>query len=118
MTSTAYLSAVAARRSYYMISPKSPIDESKIKAIVDDAVKHTPSPYNIQSGRALLLLDEANQHAWQVVKTKLLDWLPKDNEEMANTHSKKIAAFSAGYGTVLLFEDQDTIDAANKKWPM
>lgn len=86
---------------------------------MDDAVKYTPSPYNSQSGRAVLLLGEAHQHAWEVVKTRLLDWLPKENsEEMAKMHSTRIAGFSAGYGTVLFFEDQETIDASNKKQPM
>lgn len=118
MPATHYLSAVAARRSFYQISSQSPpIDFNAIKNIVEEAVKYTPSPYNSQTGRAVLVSGEAHKATWSLIKTHILEWLPKGDAAAAKTHSDRIDGFAAGYGTVLFFEDQDVIADLNSKAP-
>ena len=116
-SSKAFLSAVAARRSYYKISNKSLIDRNAIKDIIDQAVKYTPSAFNSQGGRVVLVLDEAHSQLWHMVKHHLLNWVPKGDAVQAKTFSDKVMSFVEGYGTVLFFEDQDTIAASYERSP-
>jgi predicted oxidoreductase (fatty acid repression mutant protein) len=117
MTSKAFMNLVKARRSYYNISAKSLVDRSAIKEIVDQAVLHTPTSYNVQGGRVVLFYDEAHSQLWDVVREHTLAWLPKDNEEMIKMQSGKLDGYSAGYGTVVFLEDEDTIAASRKRAP-
>ncbi|MGO4375972.1 nitroreductase family protein, partial [Paenibacillus sp. MCAF20] len=55
-TSAAFMEAVKHRRSIYGISKQSDISDEKIAQIVQDAIKHTPSAFNSQSARIVLLL--------------------------------------------------------------
>ena len=48
--------ALQHRRSYYELTPESPIDDAQIEEIVRFAVKHIPSAFNSQSARLVLLL--------------------------------------------------------------
>lgn len=117
MSSRAFLELVKARRSYYNISAKSLVERSTIKEIIDQAVLYTPSSYNVQGGRVVLVYDDAHKHLWGIVREHLLAWLPKDNEEMIKIQSNKLDGYSAGYGTVLFLEDEDTIEASKKRSP-
>ena len=56
--STSFNEAVKARRSIYALSASSPISDAAITTIVNEAVKHSPSSFNSQSSRAILLLGE------------------------------------------------------------
>lgn len=56
-----------ARRSYYKLSAKSPISDDQLLWIVGEAVKHTPTAFNSQSGRAVLVLGDRHQELWDVV---------------------------------------------------
>ena len=50
-----FLSALKARRTCYRIGSGSPIDDSRISGLVKEAVSVTPSAFNMQSSRAVLL---------------------------------------------------------------
>jgi predicted oxidoreductase (fatty acid repression mutant protein) len=116
MSSKAFLDLVKARRSYYNILPRSLIEPSAIKNIIDQAVLHTPSTYNTQGGRVVLLLGEAHRQAWSVVREHTMAWL-QGNEEMIKMHSAKIDGYANGYGTVMFLEDEETIEASYKRSP-
>lgn len=59
--SASFQEAVKARRSIYALSASSPISDSAISECVHSAVKHSPTSFNSQSSRAVLLLGE--EHA-------------------------------------------------------
>ena len=54
------LNSIRERRSIYSIAKKSPISDERIRELVSLAVMHTPSAFNMQSQRAVLLL--GNHH--------------------------------------------------------
>ena len=53
-----FYGAVKARRSVYGISKDPVIPDKRIIEIVEEAIKHSPSAFNSQSGRAVVLLGE------------------------------------------------------------
>ncbi len=103
-----FYSALKNRRSIYTISNESPISDERIAEIVQTAVKHTPSSFNSQSGRTVLLLGENHRKLWDIVKEALRKVVPEGS--FSQTEDKINSCFAAGYGTVLFFEDQDVIE--------
>jgi Predicted oxidoreductase related to nitroreductase len=99
--------ALVQRRSYYEIDAKSPAGEKEIEEIVDFAVLHTPSAFNSQSARVVLLFREHHKRLWEIVREALRPLVPP--EKFGPTDAK-IDAFAAGYGTILFYEDQATIE--------
>lgn len=107
------LSSIQERRSMYAISKKSPISEEKIEELVSNAVKHTPSAYNMQSQRAVLLLGREHDRFWNFVKARLKNML---SEDRYGKTEEKLNKFQKGYGTVLFFDDTETTDRFGKEY--
>lgn len=102
------------RRSYYGIGKSASISDEEIEEIVRHAVMHTPSAFNSQSGRVLLLLGKEHDKLWDITKETLKAIIPP--EKFAPT-DEKINSFKSGYGTVLYFEDQDTVRNLEQSFP-
>jgi hypothetical protein len=101
MSSAAFFDAVRARRTIYALKAESPIPDSKIVEIIQETVKHTPSSFNSQTARAVVLLKEEHKKLWDIVKETLRAIVPA---EAFPATEKKIDGFKAAYGTVLWFE--------------
>ncbi len=109
-----FYDAVKNRRTYYSISKKSPVADERIHEIVEQAVKHCPSAFNSQSGRAVLLFGAESDAFWGLVKESLRKIVPA--EKFAPTE-EKINGFAAGYGTVLFFEDERPVKGLQESFP-
>ncbi len=109
-----FFEAVKNRRTYYSISKKSPVSDERIREIVEQAVKHCPSAFNSQSGRAVLLFGAESDAFWGLVKESLRKIVPA--EKFAPTE-EKIDGFAAGYGTVLFFEDERPVKQLQESFP-
>lgn len=109
-----FFAAVKDRRTYYGISKASPVSDDRIKEIVRFAVKHVPSAFNSQSGRAVLLLGKSSDEFWSMVKESLRKIVPAD--KFAPTE-EKINGFGSGYGTVLFFEDSRPVNNLQEQFP-
>lgn len=69
--SNAFLQAIKVRRSIYAIGSHLPISEEKITEIVTTAVKQSPSSFNSQSSRAVILFGAQHKKLWDIVKHQL-----------------------------------------------
>jgi len=107
--SDAFLEAIRTRRTIYTLEKSSPISDDKIEAIVKDAIKHVPSSFNSQTTRALVLLHGSHTKLWSTIAHDTLKAIVPADAFSAT--EQKLNAFSAGYGSVLFFED----DAGVKK---
>lgn len=107
--------AVKNRRSIYQITNISPISDTEIEEIVNFAVTHVPSSFNSQSTRVVLLLGEQHKKLWEITKNILKEIVPPEN--FPATESKIDTSFAAGYGTILFFEDQETVENLQKSFP-
>ncbi|MDF2568290.1 MAG: nitroreductase [Oscillospiraceae bacterium] len=112
----AFWEAVKDRRSIYGFSNEQVVPQERIEEIVKDAIKHTPSPFNSQSTRIVLLFGEQSNKLWQFT----LDALRKvtDEKQFGETEKKINGAFASGYGTVLFFEDQTVVNHLVNSFPL
>ncbi|KAJ7627009.1 nitroreductase-like oxidoreductase [Roridomyces roridus] len=112
--SDAYLAALATRRTHHAITNASSIPDEKLEVIIKQAVIHTPTAFNTQSGRAVLVTGAANTKLWNLISESALKGLEGEAKEIAIA---KLTAFGGGYGSVMFFEDQAVIDEIAAKIP-
>ncbi len=109
-----FLEFVKERRSVYAISNEKIVPENRVRQILEQALLHAPSSFNSQTARLVLLLDKQHIRFWELVAQQLKPLVPEKNFEATQT---KLAGFSAGYGTVLFFEEQQTIENLQQQFP-
>ena len=109
-----FLDLIKARRSRYDLTNKSTLPKDELVKLVQEAVKHTPSPFNSQSTRVLLLCAARHKQFWDIVKHELHQIVPP--EKFAPTE-EKLAAFSAAHGTILFFEDWSVVEGLQAQFP-
>lgn len=115
-TSQDVMEAAMVRRSHYALSDASSISDERIIEIVKEAVKHTPSAFNTQSNRAVVLFGQANKKVWKIVEDIFVPTSGKD-EAALKTNRDKVLGYAGGYGTVLFFADTAVVDGIVKKMP-
>jgi len=108
-----FYEAVSGRRSVYGISKEMVVSDEKIKEVIEYAVKHTPSAFNSQSARVVLLLEKHHDKLWDITKETLKKIVPED--QFSSTE-EKINSFGGGYGTVLFFEDMSIIESLQEQF--
>ncbi|EHY57639.1 putative nitroreductase [Exophiala dermatitidis] len=111
--SDAFLEAVKTRRSNYTLSSETTIPDSKVVEIVQTAIKHAPSTYNVQSARAVVLFGESHHKFWDIA-TSHISALPMD-ENAKKYLTSRLSGFRGAHGTVLFFEDQAALDTLGTK---
>ncbi|HCI76765.1 MULTISPECIES: nitroreductase family protein [Psychrobacter] len=95
------------RRSIYALSNQLPVSNDEIVKLVEHAVLHTPSAFNSQSTRIVVLFGEDHEKLWDITE-ETLKVIVGDDEKFQGTKDK-IAGFRAGAGTVLFFEDKGVV---------
>ncbi|MFT4192053.1 MAG: nitroreductase family protein [Comamonas sp.] len=111
--SNAYINAIRSRRSQYALGKDLPLAQTEVTALIQEAVKLSPSSFNSQSSRAVILYGAQSEKFWGFVKEALGKVVPAD--AFAPTEAK-INSFAAGAGTVLFYEDQDVIAGLQKQF--
>ncbi|ATO50660.1 nitroreductase family protein [Brevibacillus laterosporus] len=110
-----FYAAVEGRRSIYGISKEVSISDDKIKEVIEFALKHTPSSFNSQTARIVLLLGEQHDKLWNLTEAALRKVVGDNN--FAPTE-EKMKSFRNGYGTVLFFEDQQVVEQLQKDFAL
>ncbi|KAF9697403.1 hypothetical protein EKO04_004695 [Ascochyta lentis] len=105
-STTPFLQAVAHRRSVYALTKNSPISNSRIQDIVQEALKHAPSPFNVRSARAIILFGDEHSNLWREAYTTT----EKTTPQAMGILGPKIRGLEGGKGTVLFFDDQTAYD--------
>ena len=93
----AFLDATVIRRSVVQIKAETPIPEARILEIVQHAILHAPSPFHIQSCRAVVLFNDEHRKFWDVARETVLKTLPPP---VFAGLEPKLRDYSGGYGTV------------------
>ncbi len=115
MTDNCLENAFEKRRSIYNLGSRKVLPENEIVDIVSAAVKHTPSAFNSQSARVVVLFGEHYRKLWNIVLDELRKIVPAD--KFAATEAK-VRSFMDGYGTVLFFEDADVVQKLQADFPL
>ncbi|KAJ5119865.1 hypothetical protein N7448_010534 [Penicillium atrosanguineum] len=104
------------RRSIYALTNESTISDDRIEELISEAILHTPSPFNSQATRIIVLLKEEHEKLWDIAREVAIASVP--TEQFEKLYQPRIAGFRAGYGTVLFYEDPAPVKLLEEKWPM
>ncbi|KAG8420339.1 putative nitroreductase [Metarhizium acridum] len=87
-----------ARRTIYALDKNLPVSASRIRELVNETTLHTPSSFNSQSNRAVVLLGSEHDKLWDMTTTA---W----------------PCSKGPPGTVLFFEDDDVVKSMQAAFP-
>ncbi|PJI36134.1 MULTISPECIES: nitroreductase family protein [Acinetobacter] len=113
--SNQFLDLITKRRTIYAIGKNVEQSPEYLSDLIQTAIKQSPSSFNSQSSRAVILFNSEHEKFWGIVADKLTSYA-KDEESAAKT-TAKMDSFAAGVGTVLFFEDQTVVQALQQQFP-
>lgn len=111
----ALIDIIKKRRSQYSLGKNLPLAKDAVTALVKEVVRETPSSFNSQSSRVVILFGDASQKLWDMTKEELRKIVPA--EAFAQTEAK-IDSFAAGAGTILFYEDQAVVKNLQEKFAL
>ncbi len=97
-STTSLLDGFRSRRSVHKLTSESTIPDSRIKELVQEAVLHTPSPFNSQSARLVVLLSDEHNKLWDIARDTAKATSPPELFE--KLLRPRCEMFRAAYGTV------------------
>ena len=106
--SRTFIEAISHRRSNYLLENISPVSTAHILDTIDTILSVVPSPFNAQSARVVVLFGEQHLALWDIVEQELKSRIPSDIFD--KTRQKLHNAFRSGFGTILIYEDEATLD--------
>jgi predicted oxidoreductase (fatty acid repression mutant protein) len=109
-----FFTAIRDRRSIYALSKESTLSDQRIKEIIEHALKYTPSSFNSQSTRLVLLLGKQHDQLWDLTKEILRSIVPQEHFESTE---QRINGFRNAYGTILFFEEQTIVEQFQQQFP-
>lgn len=106
----AYLNAIATRRTIYKLKPELPagVTIDKVKDVVQAIIKDTPTAFNSQSNRAIILTGETHKQVWDSVVKAL------PNEDAAR---RPASVRDEAYGSIIFFTDEKIIEKLKGDFP-
>jgi uncharacterized protein len=110
-----FIKPLKERRSIYAISKEITISDEKIIEIVEASVMYTPSAFNSQTARVVVLIGESHDKLWDITEETLRKIVPEDK---FGPTKEKMNSFRAGYGTVLFFEDTNIVKSLQEQFPL
>ncbi|HDS6399744.1 TPA: nitroreductase family protein [Morganella morganii subsp. morganii] len=114
--SNSFIELIKKRRTIYSLGNNLPVSQDRIAALIKEAVKHSPTAFNSQSSRVVVLFGENHKKLWNIVKDALRAIVPVD--AFAATEGKIDNAFLSGAGTVLFFEDQSVVKGLQEQFAL
>jgi predicted oxidoreductase (fatty acid repression mutant protein) len=103
------------RRSIYNLGKNVALSKEKLNELIKETIRNTPSSFNSQSSRAVVLFGAEHEKLWNIVLDTLRKIVPA--EAFAATETKVNNCFKAGFGSVLYFEDQSVVEGLQQKFP-
>ncbi|HBO24182.1 MULTISPECIES: nitroreductase family protein [unclassified Providencia] len=113
--SNAFIEMIKNRRTIYNLGDALPVSEEHVTKLIKEAVKHSPSSFNSQTSRVVVLFGAEHKKLWNMVKETLRAIVPE--QAFAGT-AQKIDSFAAGAGSILFFEDKDVVTGLQEQFPL
>lgn len=107
--------AIENRRSIYHLTGESTISDETLQEILTHSINYSPSAFNSQTSRVVLLKGAEHKALWSIAMETLRKIVPAD--AFAATENK-INGFAAAYGSLLFFEDQEAVSALQSQFPL
>lgn len=103
------------RRSIYNLGNKEILPPEEVIKLVEHSVKHSPTAFNSQSSRVMVLFGKNHEKIWNIVLDTIKAMIP--TEAYTKTEQKVNSSFKSGYGTILYFEDDNVTKGLQEKFP-
>lgn len=107
--------ALEKRRSVYALSNETTLTENNLQELIEHAVNQTPSAFNSQTSRVVVLHNDKHKKLWDLTTDALRAIMPEDAFENSK---EKIDTFKKGYATILYFEDMATVKSLQAQFPI
>ncbi|KAM0227623.1 hypothetical protein ACHAP5_012139 [Fusarium lateritium] len=101
------------RRTYYPLSKDLPISVSRIQQIINEATLHTPTSFNSQSNRIVVLFGGEHEKLWDITIETLKTIVPTESWKAT---SDKLNMFKGAAGTILFFDDTSVVENLQTKF--
>ncbi|MCM6879269.1 nitroreductase family protein [Enterococcus faecium] len=102
-------------RSIYHLGRNVSLSNEELTTLIKEAIKESPTAFNAQSTRAVILFGDAHEKLWEITEEALRPLTPA--EAFPNTQNK-LAGFKNGYGTVLFFKDTDVVKGLQEQFEL
>ena len=108
-------SLAANRRSIYALGDNLSQTPEEIFDLVKQTVNNSPTAFNSQTVRAVVLFGKSSDKVWEIVEDALRK-IAKSPDAFEKTKAK-IDSFKAGYGTILYFTDTTIVHQLENDYP-
>lgn len=105
---TEFSELLESRRSVYNLGKETDLSQEEIVTGIRHAVHNTPSAFNSQTSRVVVLFDEAKTKFWDHVYETQKDLLPEQSKDFLLGAIEN--ARDEALGTALVFEDHEALD--------
>lgn len=112
---TTFTDTLKNRRSIYHLGRNVSLSNEELTTLIKEAIKESPTAFNTQSTRAVILFGDAHEKLWEITEEALRPLTPA--EAFPNTQNK-LAGFKNGYGTVLFFKDTDVVKGLQEQFEL
>lgn len=112
---TTFSDTLKNRRSIYHLGRNVSLSNEELTTLIKEAIKESPTAFNAQSTRAVILFGDAHEKLWEITEEALRPLTPA--EAFPNTQNK-LAGFKNGYGTVLFFKDTDVVKGLQEQFEL
>ena len=103
------------RRSIYALGNELPVEPQAIVNMAERVLLHTPSSFNSQSSRLVVLFGAEHQKLWDIAEKKLLEVV--GDGDFSGT-KQKLDGFRAAAGTVLFYEDNKVVKSLQEQFAL
>lgn len=104
------------RKSEYILNKDVKVSEDEIIRVVEDSFYYSPSAFNSESSKSVILLGKEHDYLWEEITLNVLKSMISDEEQLKEVE-EKIYGFKNAYGTVLVFEDIDIVKGLQESFP-
>ncbi|CAG9993815.1 hypothetical protein V2G26_020363 [Clonostachys chloroleuca] len=111
-----FLQVLQNRRTYYALSKNlGSVTPARVQELVNQTTLHTPSSFNAQSNRLVVLFGAEHDKLWDITSDSLKAIVPEDKWQPT---ADRLAGFKGAAGTVLFFEDEETVQGQQKAFAL
>lgn len=95
---SSFVEGLKGRRTIYSLTNESTIPDERVQELIGEVIQHTPSAFNTQTTRIVVLLKEQHEKLWDIAYEVASASVPPELFE--NLYKPRIAMFRAAYGSV------------------
>lgn len=103
------------RHSQYDLNDSLPASYDEVERLIGNILLTTPTAFNSQPVRTVLLEGSAHRRHWDLIKQLLIEKIGE--ERYADGTADKIKGFHDAAGTVLFFDDEEVTKGLQEKFP-